>query len=568
MPRKKYTSNDTNHREIKRAAIYCRVSTRGQGESGLSLEHQLQRCEMYAASQGWEIEKVYQEVASAGTMDRPELNQMLLDASGNKFDVLISLKLDRLSRVPRDFYNLFEHLEGLRIDLSIIEDHLDTTTAAGRMLVGIIMQFASFERELGMERTRAAMRQLAAQGRIGGGRPPLGYDRVNKEFIVNPSEAKIVEIIYAKYLEGLGPSAISRLLNDQGYRTKVHIKPDGNSIGGNRFHKKIIHDIVTNYVYMGKVRSDGQYLPGNHEAIIDPSDWHAAQEQVAINRDRRNLGNSLRGQHLLNGLLRCKECGSVVSVRCGTSKSGKVYSYYRCVKSNGPCNNKPIRVDQLELLIMNLIQSIAERDDFSRAVQKELNSTINSGGNDELKRSINEQTKLLEETNSKISTLLNLVASEGFTQVEEVDIKLRELRGEKDIILKRIDSLNLELANQKSPALALSAILKLYDEFHKIFDELTLEEKQQIIRLLIAEVGLGIDKKKKKGDITVTLYHDFPVRSLTEITQGSTFSTVQLGDEGISMNTTSQLNKGPRHVPLSLDPAHPPDRTTPFSPHF
>ncbi len=177
MPRRiKISDNDAMTREETVAAIYCRVSTKEQGESGLSLEHQEQRCKSYCDAKGWKIYETFIEVASAGNMERPKLQQLFNDGNNGKFNVLVAWRLDRISRVPKDYYYIIEEFDKLNIDIAMVEGNIDTTRAEGRMLLGILLQFASFERELGKERTSAGMEQKAIRGEFLGGPPILGYD--------------------------------------------------------------------------------------------------------------------------------------------------------------------------------------------------------------------------------------------------------------------------------------------------------------------------------------------------------------------------------------------------------
>jgi site-specific DNA recombinase len=165
MPRKNKKLNEVQNqpKELK-AAIYCRVSTIEQGQSGLSLDDQKKRCESYCTAKNWQVYSVYSDIASAGSLDRTEFQKLIFDAENKKFNILVALRLDRLSRVPRDFYNFVDKMNYLDISISTVDNDIDTSTPQGRMLVGVLVQFASFEREIGRERTLAAMRERAEQG--------------------------------------------------------------------------------------------------------------------------------------------------------------------------------------------------------------------------------------------------------------------------------------------------------------------------------------------------------------------------------------------------------------------
>ena len=247
MPRRiKISDNDAMTREETVAAIYCRVSTKEQGESGLSLEHQEQRCKSYCDAKGWKIYETFIEVASAGNMERPKLQQLFNDGNNGKFNVLVAWRLDRISRVPKDYYYIIEEFDKLNIDISMVEGNVDTTRAEGRMLLGILLQFASFERELGKERTSAGMEQKAIRGEFLGGPPILGYDLLDKKLLINKEGSEIVVNIFNQYIKGGGPSEIARFLNSRGHKTKKYITKKSIERGGLKFTRNYVHNVIIN----------------------------------------------------------------------------------------------------------------------------------------------------------------------------------------------------------------------------------------------------------------------------------------------------------------------------------
>jgi site-specific DNA recombinase len=533
MPRVDRTKEEKKTKAAKTAAIYCRVSTRSQGETGLSLDHQETKCREYCSSHSWEIVNVYTEVASAKDLERPQVQQLLNDAKSNKFDVVVGLKLDRLSRVPKDFYNLFEDLSDMDVDLVVVEDQIDTTNAVGRMLMGILLQFAAFERELGIERTRAAMRELALQGKPGGGYPPIGYDRVNKQFVVNPDGALIIKRIFNRYLQGVGPTKIAAELNDLGFRTATRTRKDGTTIGGREFTKGRIHNIVSNPIYAGILFFRGEFLPGNHTPIIEKDIWDQAQLQVKANADRRNLGNSKYDRHLLNGLLKCGLCQNLMSVRGGTSQSKKTYSYYQCIQSTKGskekrCKNAPINTTNLEKIIVSLIKQIALSDEFFEAVSDEINTTIDKQEIGRLTAGLQNAAQQESKLTSKIKNLIGLLSENKTSNVDEISAEIDVITAERVGIQKRITEYqkNLEGANRTLPTA--EELRAVYSEFTEVWESLSPAERRDAIRLLIYEIEITNPKKTEKGNIAVTLFHDIPALSLTEVTQGSHFSTVQL----------------------------------------
>ena len=139
---------------------YARVSTDDQDTAA-----------QVAALKAGGCERIYREKASGGRWDRPELHR-LLDQM-RKGDVLVVWKLDRLSRSLRDVLTIMERLRDSEAGFRSLTEAIDTTTAAGRMMMQMVGVFAEFERAMLKERTKAGLDVAREEGRIGGRRPKL-----------------------------------------------------------------------------------------------------------------------------------------------------------------------------------------------------------------------------------------------------------------------------------------------------------------------------------------------------------------------------------------------------------
>jgi DNA invertase Pin-like site-specific DNA recombinase len=153
-------------------------------------------------------EKIFREKASGGRWDRPELQRLLDQLRAG--DILVVWKLDRLSRSLRDVLTIMERLGEAKVGFRSLTEAIDTTTAAGRMMMQMVGAFAEFERAMLRERTRAGLEAASQEGRVGGRRPKL-------------SEKQQVEIVRmvqkggktaadAARLFNIHPATVSRLL--------------------------------------------------------------------------------------------------------------------------------------------------------------------------------------------------------------------------------------------------------------------------------------------------------------------------------------------------------------------
>ena len=157
---------------------YTRVSTSDQSRSGLGLAAQRSAIEDHALAKGWEMVWLTDEAASAKTLDRPAMQTALGMLARGEADALVSAKLDRVSRSVIDFGHLLELSRKQKWGLVVLDFDIDTTTAAGRMFAGVMMQFAQFERELASERTVAALAAARERGlHLGRPRSLPGHQR-------------------------------------------------------------------------------------------------------------------------------------------------------------------------------------------------------------------------------------------------------------------------------------------------------------------------------------------------------------------------------------------------------
>lgn len=205
-----------------KAAIYLRVSTDEQAESGLGLASQEERARALAVAKGWEITGVYRDEGVSGTVDpkaRPEGARLFSDAEKKAFDVVLVLKIDRLARRAEWIHRSLREFEALGIAFTSVSEPFDTSTAMGKAFLGITAVFAELERNLIAERTRAALGVKKSRGERMG-TPKLGIRVENGAALAVPEEAETVSQITALRAQGLSLRGIASRLEAEGRRTK------------------------------------------------------------------------------------------------------------------------------------------------------------------------------------------------------------------------------------------------------------------------------------------------------------------------------------------------------------
>jgi putative DNA-invertase from lambdoid prophage Rac len=149
-----------------RVALYARVSTNAQ-----QTEHQLRRLHEVAALRGWCVVGEYVETISGAAKERPVFDKMMADARRRRFDTIAAVDVSRLGRSLSGLVGLFEEVRQIGVDLYLDRESMDTSTPAGRAMLGLAGVFAAFERDLLIQRTMAGLATARAKG-VRLGRPP------------------------------------------------------------------------------------------------------------------------------------------------------------------------------------------------------------------------------------------------------------------------------------------------------------------------------------------------------------------------------------------------------------
>jgi site-specific DNA recombinase len=274
----------------KRCAIYTRKSSEeGLQQEFNSLHAQRQACEAYVSSQageGWVVSKTLYDDGgiSGGTMDRPGLKTLLADIEAGLIDIVVVYKVDRLTRALTDFAKIIDVLDQRGVSFVAVTQQFNTTSSMGRLTLNILLSFAQFEREVTGERIRDKIAASKRQGMWMGGFPPLGYDGHGRTLAINPAEAETVRTIFKLYNAIGTVYALKPELDRRGLTSKKRRRANGDPFGGVSLAKGSIYLILSNPVYIGKIRHRGLCHQGLHPPIIDQTLWQATQSLLERNR--------------------------------------------------------------------------------------------------------------------------------------------------------------------------------------------------------------------------------------------------------------------------------------------
>ncbi|OPZ85796.1 MAG: DNA-invertase hin [bacterium ADurb.Bin429] len=349
-------------------AIYTRKSTEeGLEQAFNSLDAQYEAALAYIQLRhplGWQVLPTRYDDGgyTGGTLERPALQRLLHDIAQGGVQVVVTHRLDRISRSLLDFAQLLRFFEQHHVAFAAVTQEFDSSTPVGRLTLNVLSSFAQYERELIRERTREKMAATRRKGMYTGGIPPFGYTVApgTHQLAPDPAEADIVRRIFAEYQRCHSVTTIVRWLNDQQIPTKRHQAATGRRYAGGRWSKASVRKLLGNPLYRGEVRYRGTCYPGQHPALIDADSWQAVQ---AVLGNAARPCTAPRQQALLQGRLRCGHCGCAMTPSC-CRDGDRVYRYYLCATSHRrgtrTCPTRSIPAGTIESAVMAQVEALLQ----------------------------------------------------------------------------------------------------------------------------------------------------------------------------------------------------------------
>lgn len=213
---------------------YTRVSTQKQADEGGSLDVQRDKIELYCELHDHDLVEVYEDAGqSAKDMDRPALQEALDAVESGEAEAIVVHKLDRLTRCTEDLCRLMKRFKQKGVDFKSVQESLDTSTPAGRMVVKILGVVSEFDRETIAQRTSEALTEKSRNGEYVGGKPAFGYDVVDGELVEDPDEQEVLQAMLEYREAGLSLRKTAQRLADRGMYNR----------NGNKFGPKSISNI-------------------------------------------------------------------------------------------------------------------------------------------------------------------------------------------------------------------------------------------------------------------------------------------------------------------------------------
>ena len=323
--------------------IYTRVSTDSQAREGVSMEAQEQKCRGLLSSRGVpeaNIQLISDGGFSGKNFDRPGSKRLLELIKKRHIAGVCIYRTDRLTRSLQDLLYYTKLCDANDVKLVSICEHLDTQSAGGRLFLGMLGNFAQFERESISERVKMAMAMCRSRGAFIGGPVPAGMRvegaRGHRQLVLDPQWSPFIAELWKRCLDGASLSQLADWLNTKGVPSSHR----------RTWSRQTVFKLLRRRSYIGK--------------LVDEATWQAVQHVLPQRRPSARPGFGERLPHrvgaganrvyVLQGVAKCGLCGSPLLCTTGTGKLGKAYPYYRCSNKSrrGGCTAKELPAQEWE----------------------------------------------------------------------------------------------------------------------------------------------------------------------------------------------------------------------------
>lgn len=437
------------------AFILARYSTDNQNAD--SIEVQVSKCSDWCNAQSLPILGIYADYAVSGMKDtRPQYEAMMQALRADQADTVVIYDQSRMFRLLTAWFEFRRELESMDVRVVSVTQPLvggDLRDPANFMNEGVTALFNQMWALQTRQKVVEKMRHMARNGEHTGGQPPLGYRIEDKRLVPDDQEAPVVRRIFAEYAAGRTYSQIIDALNRDGLTTKR----------GKPFGKNSLHDLLHNEKYIGVQiygkalhREDGSRnthaqspdmirIENAHTPLVARETFDRVQARMEQNKGTGGGRPAQKRDYPLRGKVFCGDCGAPLIV----NTCARVYDYYKCNerKRTRQCQNKPIRVDELERICADLVRQTLGQPAATDRLLAELRAAaadIQTGATARLSVIVEKQREIAKQLDNALEAVLSGLNSPALkSRIHALEAQQLALNQEAKALRRSVDTTTL-----------------------------------------------------------------------------------------------------------------------------
>ena len=497
----------------KRVAAYCRVSTDNEDQAN-SFESQQRYFRQYIErNPDWELYAIFADegISGTNTKKRKEFNRMIECAKNGDFDLIITKEISRFARNTLDSIFYTRDLKKHGVGVIFLNDNINTLDGDAELRLAIMSSIAQEESRKTSERVKWGQKRQMEQGVVFG-RSMLGYDVKDGKMTINEEGAKIVRLIFHKFVdEGKGTHVIARELREEG------IKP----MRVKEWQNTVILRVIRNEKYCGDLVQKKTYTP---DFLSHEKKYNRGQEEFVIIKDHhepiisrelfdkanrildaKSLSQEGKAKHSnrypFSGKIKCGRCGASYVARYKTRKDGSRYKAWRCYEAANHgrphidkagnkkgCSGESIRNEdaiyllylvcrELKINRQKVVDNLTKTIDL--CLRTDLTGTSTSGISEKIEEARKKRTGLIDlYTSGDIDkTEFTALRAKYDEDIEMLKSMAEGTRQQQTMILKQQEL----MADIKNATLKLINGIQYEDEYYtQILDKMVINDKNHI----------------------------------------------------------------------------------------
>ena len=330
-----------------KVGAYCRVSTDKEDQAN-SFESQQRYFKEYIERRpNWEFFEIFADegISGTNTKKRKAFNRMIASAKNGDIDLIITKEISRFARNTLDSIYYTRDLKKRGVGVIFLNDNINTLDPDAELRLTIMSSIAQEESRKTSDRVKWGQKRQMEQGVVFG-RNMLGYDVRNGQLFINEEGAKIVRMIFDKFVnEGKGTHVIARELREAGITTSTYMKQWSNTVilriirnekyCGDLVQKKTFTpDYLLHEKKYNKGEEEFVILKDHHEPIISREMFDRANEILESRAVSQENKAKHSNRYAFSGKIKCGRCEASYVARYKKRKDGSQYKSWQCFEAS------------------------------------------------------------------------------------------------------------------------------------------------------------------------------------------------------------------------------------------
>ncbi len=484
----------TKNQPKPKAILYCRVSSKDQGDSGYSLEAQEKLLKDFAKDKFTLIGQPYKLAESAsGKQIRKKFNEMMVFVRKNNVQIILCEKIDRLTRNLKDASVIYDWLyEDENRAVHCVKENFvanRNTKAHENLVWDMKVAIAKFYSQNLSEEVKKGQKEMLAQGRLPT-KPPMGYKTIEKDghkvHVIDEITAPFMKRMFDLYATGnYSLIRLEKEFYDEGLRTK----------SGKRLRKSKIHTMLQDPFFYGGMRWVGQTYPDGRQDPLIKKDLFDKVQMIL----RRKTKNPKYQKHnsLFKSKIFCEGCGGMVT---WYTKKGNWYGHCNNSDAFKDCPKKTgLREDRVEPQLTGIFDVITPKDERVLAVIEDILRSEHQERINERETQVKHVQGLLQSVRTQKDRLYDAKLNREIEDVGYFNRRLAELTTEEE----SLENTLVAIGNENDLSLQIGvAVHELAYKSREIYENAGVDAKRLLFSQLFTNLlqdGLEIKKEYTKA---------------------------------------------------------------------